>query len=386
MDRPRIDFFTKIFLRPVENWIYEQLRGLDRSDVGVAAEAGENLSEFPVDTLFLVHRHRFAPRRVGNALKRLVAGVPEWPHLPESSVRVIERYWRVRRPDVVYCTFGWNAVRLIDVPSIRDGAIPFVVFVGGSDITAAVALGDHYVSALHEAFDRAASILATSKFLEKKLIEFGAPKDKANLHYIGVQVPGDVQRETGDEPVRLLAAARFIEVKGVAYTIRAFARASREIPNAVLEIFGDGPEKAKCVALARELGMADRISFRGLQPASVVHSSMQYADIFVQHSVKTDQGHEEALGLVFLEAAARGVPVIGTRSGGIPETVVEGETGILVGEKDVDAMAQAMVELVEDIDLRRRYGANGRRMVEERFDRRIQNRRLEETLLDAANS
>lgn len=90
--------------------------------------------------------------------------------------------------------------------------------------------------------------------------------------------------------------------------------------------------------------------------------------MLVLSSVRTGTGRVEGLGMVLLEAAATGVPVIGSRIGGIPEGIAEGETGFLVPEKDPEALARAIGDLLDDQAMRLGMGAKARAFVLEQFD------------------
>ncbi|MHB1241009.1 MAG: glycosyltransferase, partial [Gammaproteobacteria bacterium] len=95
---------------------------------------------------------------------------------------------------------------------------------------------------------------------------------------------------------------------------------------------------------------------------------MHKAAMLVLPSVRTRTGRTEGLGMVVLEAAAAGVPAIGTRHGGIPEVIIDGETGYLVPERDTDELAVRMTALLMDRDKQRRMGGQARALVEARFD------------------
>jgi glycosyltransferase involved in cell wall biosynthesis len=108
---------------------------------------------------------------------------------------------------------------------------------------------------------------------------------------------------------------------------------------------------------------------------------MKEADIFAQHSmVDPDTGDEEGLPVTILEAMAEGLPVVATRHAGIPEEVIEGETGILVDETDVEAMAAGLVELARSPERRQEFGYNGWKRVRTRFSAEYECEKLRELL------
>lgn len=141
-----------------------------------------------------------------------------------------------------------------------------------------------------------------------------------------------------DERV-LVHVSNFRPVKNAPDVVRVFARVAREMPARLLMV-GDGPEVARCREVAAELGVAERVKFLGETPE--VARVLACADLFLLPSA------HESFGLAALEAMACGVPVIGTRAGGLPEVVKDGETGHLFGPGDVDGMARAAVELLSN--------------------------------------
>jgi colanic acid/amylovoran biosynthesis glycosyltransferase len=138
-------------------------------------------------------------------------------------------------------------------------------------------------------------------------------------------------------------------------------------PWAELDFIGDGPLLDECRALAKHLSVADQIRFHGAQPSETVRRLMSQASIFLQHSVTAESGDTEGLPVAILEAMASALPVISTRHSGIPEAVLDGGTGILVDEHDVDGIAAAIAALLSDPVRARAMGAAGRRRVLSRY-------------------
>jgi N-acetyl-alpha-D-glucosaminyl L-malate synthase BshA len=139
----------------------------------------------------------------------------------------------------------------------------------------------------------------------------------------------------------LMHVSNFRGVKRVKDVVNIYARVRREIPS-VLVMVGDGPERADAEAEARSLGLQDSVFFLGKIDA--VAPLLSGADLFLLPS------SNESFGLSALEALACGVPVIGTRMGGIPEVVRDGETGVLCDVGEIEAMANAAVAILRDRD------------------------------------
>jgi colanic acid/amylovoran biosynthesis glycosyltransferase len=381
--RPRFAFYSETCFHRTEHFLYDQLCGIREAEPRVIARWGNCLDEFPVRSLFLAEEFRSPVLRLRNAIvRRVVRHEPTPGRLPPYVVGRLVRHLRRNPVDLVYCLFGWNAAQLLDVLDQLDHRVPLVFLAGGSDITSAPALGTEYLARLRRAFARSSLILSGSRFLRDKLLALGAPESKLEVHYIGMDPPalGPSSSPRKGPGFRVLAVSRLSPVKGVLHTIRAFARAAAEVPDATLRIVGDGEQQGECVAMVESLGLRDRVHFRGSLPLAQVFEEMRGADLFVQHNVRTAQGQEESLGGSILEASAHRLPVVVTRSGGVAEAVDDGRTGIIVEPGDEGAMARAIVALAAAPQRRERFGAAGRERVERDFNLHRQNRRLEQLL------
>ena len=132
-------------------------------------------------------------------------------------------------------------------------------------------------------------------------------------------------------------------------------------------MIGDGPLWEGCRELAGSLGVREAIEFSGPLPHKALQSEMHQARCFVQHSIEAASGDCEGLPVGILEAGACGLPVISTRHAGIPDVVIEGETGFLVDEGDVEGMAHHMLRIAQDPSLAAKLGQAARRRIESQF-------------------
>ncbi|MDO8581567.1 MAG: glycosyltransferase family 4 protein [bacterium] len=160
----------------------------------------------------------------------------------------------------------------------------------------------------------------------------------------------------------LLTVARLVERKGIDLVLEALKKIDN--PNIVYVIIGDGPEKEKLNLQLTTYNLSALL----VGAVSDKALSMWYAlcDVFIMTPRKIGPD-VEGFGLVYLEANAFGKPVIGSRTGGVPEAVVDGETGLLVNEGDVDGIAKAIERLFSDDALRKKLGEQGRTRVEQEF-------------------
>jgi len=169
----------------------------------------------------------------------------------------------------------------------------------------------------------------------------------------------------GARPV-ILCAARLVPRKGQDTLIRALPAVRRAVPGAVLLLTGDGPYARTLRRLAEDTGVADHVRFAGGQPHAEMPGHYAAADVFAMPCRTRRRGLEvEGLGIVFLEAAAAGLPVLVGDSGGAPDAVRDGETGHVVDGRDVEAVADRLVGLLRDREAAAAMGEKGRAWVRE---------------------
>jgi len=126
--------------------------------------------------------------------------------------------------------------------------------------------------------------------------------------------------------------------------------------------------EAKLEKLAEQYGVANLVTFHGARTQDEIRTLLRDSDVLCLPSVTAYNGDAEGLGMVVLEAAASGVPVVATRHGGIVEAVRDGETGLLVDERDGEALGHALERLRSNVSMREYMGRRGRDLVEKDFD------------------
>lgn len=280
------------------------------------------------------------------------------------------------RPRLLHAHFGPDG--MMAMRTAERHRLPLVVSFHGYDATRrddafTTAGGRLWLAHRDELFDRAAILLANSEFVRERLIALGASTDKVVLHRIGV----DLERfapSTSTVADRVLFVGRLAAVKGVEIAVRAMAAVRRSNPAAQLTVVGDGPLRSEMEALATSLGVD--VTWRGALPFDQMLNELAKASVLVAPSITAPNGQPEALGLALVEAQACGIPVVASRSGGIPETVIDGATGLLTDEGSVDETANHIARLLGDSDLRSRLGRAGREHVTREFDLRSQSQRL----------
>ena len=298
-------------------------------------------------------------RRLHSLLRRVF---PQHDNLvPRLALR---KYFNRERIAAVLAEYGPTAVSVMDV--CHTARIPLIAHFHGFDAYDARIL-ETYGQRYRRMFEIAAAIVAVSHDMERQLLELGAVRDKLFYNPYGV----DTDTFSGADPASaipvFLAVGRFVDKKAPHLTLIAFSKAHKLCSDARLSMIGDGPLLEACRQLAGALELSDCVQFLGARPHSEVAAQMRSARAFVQHSLRTSYGDSEGTPVAVLEACATGLPVIATRHAGIRDVVVEGETGFLVDERDVNAMADRMVQLAQNPALAGRMGASGRKRIETHF-------------------
>lgn len=183
---------------------------------------------------------------------------------------------------------------------------------------------------------------------------------------VGAYHPGvdgsHVRRRHGltGRPV-VVCVSRLVPRKGQDSLIRALPAVRRRVPDAALLVVGGGPYRAELEKLARRTGVAGHVVFTGSVPAAELPAHYAAGDVYAMPCRTRNRGLDvEGLGIVYLEASATGLPVVAGDSGGAPDAVRPGETGYVVGGRDLDALADRVATLLADPGLARRMGAAGR--------------------------
>ncbi|WP_213814362.1 glycosyltransferase [Glaciihabitans sp. dw_435] len=175
------------------------------------------------------------------------------------------------------------------------------------------------------------------------------------------------RQTTGDAPLRVLFVGRLSEEKGVIDLLDALAiLQERGIPFQA-RIAGTGPQAAELVAMGDATGLGDSAQFLGWVAHDQLADHYHWADVFVGPSIASSTGWIEALGVVFIEASASGLPIVTTDTGGMRDVVLDRETGFIVEEKSPEQIADRLAQLSEDRQLGLRLGAAGVRRVTTNF-------------------
>lgn len=202
-----------------------------------------------------------------------------------------------------------------------------------------------------------------------------APSGRVDLIYHGLDLArfpppaAERQRRNGREastPVTLLSVGRLVEKKGYEDLLRALSGLPADLHWRFRHV-GGGPLRSRLLHLARDLGVADRVTWLGAEPQGVVLTELRQADLFVLASRIAKDGDRDGLPNVLMEAASQELASVATRVSGIPELIEDGVTGVLVAPNDGTALSQALDDLIRDPARRLRLGRAARARLERDF-------------------
>jgi colanic acid/amylovoran biosynthesis glycosyltransferase len=365
-DARAILMYAQAFCPVSETFVHRIGRGIaEHHQVSVLTHRRMNADEFPDAGMRVVVRPEKAHGRFSRALSGawngLRAGVPSAQVLSQAE---FDRAIAETRPDAVLAQFGTCGFRIL--PAARRRGIPVVTMFHGCDLGSWLSF-PHYRTCLDALFRGGSAFIVATDFMRAKAAGLGCPS--ALIHKIPYPIPPLPLAATRAGPDRFtfLHVGRLHEQKGILFTIRAFAKVREKTSRAELVIVGDGPQRSEAVALTEALGLASCVHFRGAIPFSRVREQLAAAHAYVIHSVTTADGDTEGFGVSLAEASMTGLPIVATAHNGFPDVVLEGKTGFLVAEGNVEEMALAMTRLCDDPGLCLRMGAAGRAHVEENF-------------------
>lgn len=255
---------------------------------------------------------------------------------------------------------------------ILGGSLPFITTLHGTDITL-VGRDPSYLPITKFGIEVSDGVTAVSEWLKDETIRnFETDKEIEVIpnfvdpaRFQSQKSPAERRRGVlsqtlcGAGEKLLCHVSNFRPVKRITDVMEVFARVTREVPSRLLMI-GDGPDRSRAEAFARDRRLRDRVVFLGNVPN--LEELVGGSDLFLLPS------EAESFGMAALEAMASEVPVITTRSGGLPEVVVEGETGFLLEVGDIDGMAQRAIQILTDAPLAASMGAAGRELASTRFN------------------
>lgn len=351
-----------------ETFIELQTRNLARFQ-GVRAgytinSTGRDLGAFPI----------LAQSKIVSTIQRLLLSRLGY----STSLRKLVRDSGV---NAVHAHFGPDAISISKF--CRRHSLPLLVTLHGYDVSAmATGKGRRirvYRRRLSGMMKAASKIICVSDYILRLAISLGAPPEKTQVHYVGVEVPAKISPK---RPGRdMLFVGRLVEKKGVEDLLSAIALLPDDLKNATLDVIGQGPLLSALEVRARELEI--NVNFLGAQDHADVLEAVSTSKIVVVPSKQSTGGDVEGLPTIVMEAMSRGIPVVGTCHSGIPEAIRHGVDGLLSPESDPVSLSKNLAHLLSDESEATAMGTAARSRAQSQFDISRQARSLDQIYEDA---
>src|SRR3972149_7758407 len=392
----KVAFIVSGFPILSQTFILNQITGLlDLGhDVQIFARINPNEPKIhpDVDKYHLIERTHYMPQIPKNLIKRrlkaiylIITNFHKSPlkilkslNIPKYRKDTLSLIYTLipfldKKCDIIQCHFG--PCGNLGSYLIQMGAQgKLVTMFHGYDVRLGIKKGENIYSQLFKVGD---CFLAISDYNYKNLVRFGVNPEKIILHTVGIDVNKFSYRyqSTADKStntIKIITVARLVEEKGLKYGIQAISKLLKRNPELNLEyhIVGEGELEGDLRKLVKELSLEEVVCFIEPMDQEEIIGKMQQAHIFILPSIA------EALPVVLMEAQAVGLPVVATSVGGVSQVIIDGKSGFLVPERDVDALAEKIEYLIEHPELWPEMGRCGRKFIEERYDIQKLNQRL----------
>jgi glycosyltransferase involved in cell wall biosynthesis len=288
-----------------------------------------------------------------------------------SENEVVADFLKQHKIDVVLAEYGTTAALV--TPACQKAGVPLVAHFHGFDASrydVIESFGERY----RLMFDYASAVISVSKAMSEALVKMGCPREKIRLNPCGPS-PMFFNVTPNYHSNWLLAVGRLTAKKAPYLTLDAFRRALQVCPEIKLRLVGAGELKEVVERLVDAWGLRSHVEMIDVASPEQIAEYMADAFAFVQHSVQAANGDAEGTPVAILEAGAAGLPVISTRHAGIPDVVLEAETGNLVAPGDSNGMSEKICMIALDRAIARQFGIKAREHVSLYYsiDRHLEN-------------
>lgn len=353
------------YLPLTEVWLHNLISSHESYKPLVFCRKKTNERNFPVESLFAI-KDRNALCRLYNFT--VFKGLGYFPYFK----RTIEKY----NCQVLHAHFGYHAYKSIGLS--KTLSVPLVCSFYGGDVFKYPKEPENArkYKKLFNAFSRG---IVLGPYMKQALVDLGCPEEKLIVNHLGVDVDriGFKQRSfEEDRPIRFLIASSIVEKKGIDIALAALKSVEKEM-DFTLDIIGDGPLKNQIISIIQELNLEKKVVLHGYKPYPYFLDLAGKCDIYIQASKTAKNNDKEGTPMAIIDAMASGMPVVATRHSDIPEIVLDGTTGFLATENDVDSLSEAISKMIKRRFELQTLSQNCRARIENEFNLHKQVTKLE---------
>jgi len=370
---PRVAHLIPEYLGHTLNWVYTQIKFTAGYEHYVLTGNTVNLDDYPIVHIF-TPRFRTSASGYWERFFRRLGLLP--PNYYLTYVSLLRKF----HPFVINAHFGWEGFFALSLR--KKLGIPLITRFYGYDV-GILPRSERWRRRYKRLFMEGDLFLVEGNNMKSAIESLGCAQDKIVIHRLGVDLDqiSFIPRIPRKHEFTVLMAASFKEKKGLEYGLIAMRRVIDALPDKRINIriIGDGVLRDRLYHLADVLNLHPYIQWHGYQPHSVFLQALYEVDVFLSPSVTASNGDTEGgAPVALIEAQAAGLPVVSTFHADIPEVVLNNRTGLLVPERDAVKLAEAIIALVQNPELRLRFGREGRRHIELNYNAVEQGRRLSE--------
>jgi len=309
-----IAFYLPVFLNYSETFVYSLAINISKFKVIIICRQRKNCDSFPYANVFQVEKRA-----------------------------QIKQVLRAQQVDLIHAQYGTFGADIMGIA--QSLKIPLITHFRGQD--AYQLPRDFFIRISYlRLFKKAALVLAVSAHMKKELQGLGCTSDKIEVYYGGIELPEYRPRNLPAGNIKLLMAGRLTEKKGMETGILAVKELISKGYRLTLTIVGDGELKQYLQTIIQKYSLQDRIEMTGRMSSEQLQKELYRADILLAPHQRAVNGDSEGIPNVIKEAMAAGLPVVTTRHSGIPELVLDGQTGFVAAEYDrdgfIDKLEQAL--------------------------------------------
>lgn len=357
------------WLPQTQTWIASQVRNLpEEIESTILCERIQNLDQFPAPQI--------------SALTSTRLGRASWL-LPVALRRILRRRLALRiarRNGIQLFHSHFGDEGWLNLPVARRANLPHIVTFYGYDLSLLPRNDRRWRKRFDRLFREVDRVLCEGPFMAASAVTLGCPSEKVRVHHLGVEldrIPFRPRSWRPDETLRVLVAATFVEKKGIPYALESIARLRRATRVGVeVTIVGGSngqprseAEKARIEETVRREDLASVVHFVGFQTHARLHEIARENHLFLAPSVTASDGDSEGgAPVVLLEMAASGMAIVSSLHCDIPQVVLDGTTGWLAPERDVETLAERLHRWADHPDAWPAMLAAGRRHVEAEYD------------------